>query len=206
MLEDGEVGEASDTSGNLTDVDLLDQLNRMNLNNDSSAGDGGGITDDVNTSALDNSQNRAISKASSKLLLRSNPVFDCHRASSKIRQALELLTGAILPAGDKAVVVSQWTSVLSLFREHLEPTGIKYVCLTGEVAVKDRNALVVEFNQRSSGVQLMLLSLTAGGVGLNLTGGNHLLLLDPHWNPQLEAQAQDRVYRVGQTKPVQIYK
>uniref|UniRef100_A0A182HHP9 Transcription termination factor 2 n=1 Tax=Anopheles arabiensis TaxID=7173 RepID=A0A182HHP9_ANOAR len=53
---------------------------------------------------------------------------------------------------------------------------------------------------------VMLLSLTAGGVGLNLVGANHLLLLDPHWNPQLEAQAQDRVYRVGQTKPVYIWK
>ncbi|XP_041783116.1 dynein regulatory complex protein 11 isoform X2 [Anopheles merus] len=53
---------------------------------------------------------------------------------------------------------------------------------------------------------IMLLSLTAGGVGLNLVGANHLLLLDPHWNPQLEAQAQDRVYRVGQTKPVYIWK
>lgn len=55
-------------------------------------------------------------------------------------------------------------------------------------------------------LQIMLLSLTAGGVGLNLVGANNLLLLDPHWNPQLEAQAQDRIYRVGQTKPVQIYR
>lgn len=54
--------------------------------------------------------------------------------------------------------------------------------------------------------QVMLLSLVAGGVGLNLTGANHLILVDPHWNPQLEAQAFDRVYRVGQTKPVKIYK
>ena len=52
----------------------------------------------------------------------------------------------------------------------------------------------------------MLLSLTAGGVGLNLIGGNHLLLLDPHWNPQLESQAYDRIYRVGQKKDVHIYK
>lgn len=54
--------------------------------------------------------------------------------------------------------------------------------------------------------QIMLLSLVAGGVGLNLTGANHLILVDPHWNPQLEAQAFDRVYRVGQTKAVKIYK
>lgn len=53
--------------------------------------------------------------------------------------------------------------------------------------------------------QVMLLSLCAGGVGLNLCGANHLLLLDPHWNPQLEEQARDRIYRVGQKKPVHIY-
>lgn len=52
----------------------------------------------------------------------------------------------------------------------------------------------------------MLLSLTAGGVGLNLIAANHLFLVDIHWNPQLEAQASDRIYRVGQTKPVFIYK
>lgn len=52
----------------------------------------------------------------------------------------------------------------------------------------------------------MLLSLTAGGVGLNLVGGNHLFLVDLHWNPQLEMQAQDRIYRVGQKKQVNVYK
>lgn len=52
----------------------------------------------------------------------------------------------------------------------------------------------------------MLLSLTAGGVGLNLVGGNHLFLVDLHWNPQLEMQAQDRIYRVGQKKDVNVYK
>lgn len=52
----------------------------------------------------------------------------------------------------------------------------------------------------------MLLSLTAGGVGLNLIGGNHLIIMDPHWNPQLELQAQDRVFRIGQNKEVFIYK
>lgn len=55
-------------------------------------------------------------------------------------------------------------------------------------------------------LQVLLLSLSAGGVGLNLIGGNHLFLLDPHWNPQLEAQAFDRIYRVGQTKSCHIYK
>lgn len=62
------------------------------------------------------------------------------------------------------------------------------------------------FNDRHSGPRVLLLSLTAGGVGLNLTGANHLLLFDIHWNPQLETQAQDRIYRFGQTKNVHIYK
>lgn len=55
-------------------------------------------------------------------------------------------------------------------------------------------------------LQVMLLSLTAGGVGLNLIGGNHLIVMDPHWNPQLELQAHDRIYRMGQKKSVHIYK
>lgn len=66
--------------------------------------------------------------------------------------------------------------------------------------------IVKEVKVFAASFQIMLLSLTAGGVGLNLVGANHLMLLDLHWNPQLEAQAQDRVYRVGQKKPVYIWK
>lgn len=55
-------------------------------------------------------------------------------------------------------------------------------------------------------LQILLLSLTAGGTGLNLCGANHLFFIDPHWNPQLESQAEDRIYRIGQTKPVTIYR
>lgn len=66
--------------------------------------------------------------------------------------------------------------------------------------------IVDSFNSQNSGPRILLLSLTAGGVGLNLVGGNHLLLFDIHWNPQLEKQAQDRIYRFGQRKDVHIYK
>lgn len=190
-----------DSSTSVPEVDLLEQLDMMNLNDIST-----GSHPDTNERSLNGSHEAAISKASSKLLLRTNPVFNTHRASSKFKHALRLLTDTVLPAGEKAVVVSQWTSVLEMFREHLDAAGVTYVRLNGQVAVKDRNDLVQQFNSTTSAVQVMLLSLTAGGVGLNLIGGNHLLLLDPHWNPQLEAQAQDRVYRVGQTKPVRIYK
>ncbi|OWR45314.1 Transcription termination factor 2 [Danaus plexippus plexippus] len=107
---------------------------------------------------------------------------------------------------EKAVVVSQWTSVLRLVERALTALGVSSVTLSGAVPVTARAALVNAVNDAKSDVKVMLLSLCAGGVGLNLCGANHLLLLDPHWNPQLEEQAQDRIYRVGQTKHVHIYR
>lgn len=78
--------------------------------------------------------------------------------------------------------------------------------LDGSVPVKLRSKIVEDFNNSKSNVRLILLSLNAGGVGLNLIGGNRLIIFEPHWNPQLESQACDRIYRVGQKKPVQVYK
>lgn len=89
---------------------------------------------------------------------------------------------------------------------HLRNEGIKYSSLDGTVKVDKRMEIVDNFNDPNSDNRVMLLSLTAGGVGLNLVGANHLFLLDLHWNPQLENQAQDRIYRVGQKKPVFVYK
>ena len=74
------------------------------------------------------------------------------------------------------------------------------------MAVKLRGIIVEDFNKNPRGAQVMLLSLGAGGVGLNLVGANHLFLLDMHWNPQLEAQACDRIYRVGQIREVRIHR
>ncbi|KAK7789509.1 hypothetical protein R5R35_002809 [Gryllus longicercus] len=95
--------------------------------------------------------------------------------------------------------------MLNIIYTHLVDSGVKCDMLSGAVPVKDRMEVVKNFNSER-GNQVLLLSLTAGGVGLNLTGGNHLLLIDLHWNPQLESQAFDRIYRVGQKKPVYIYK
>lgn len=69
-----------------------------------------------------------------------------------------------------------------------------------------RQERVNSFNRNKGGAQVLLLSLTAGGVGLNLVGGNHLFLIDLHWNPQLELQACDRIYRMGQTRDVFVHK
>ncbi|XP_046413162.1 transcription termination factor 2 [Neodiprion fabricii] len=140
------------------------------------------------------------------LLTTNNPVFNPSRQSSKLRAVLHTIQ-EILDKGDKMIVVSQWTSMLEVVRSHLKTlNGATYDILSGKIPVKNRQRIVESFNTIDSAPQILLLSLTAGGVGLNLVGGNHLLLLDIHWNPQLEAQAQDRIYRVGQTKSVYIYK
>lgn len=106
----------------------------------------------------------------------------------------------------KSVIVSQWTSMLRIVAVHLQQMGLKYGVIDGTVNPKRRMDLVEEFNTNPKGLQVMLVSLCAGGVGLNLIGGNHLFLIDMHWNPALEDQACDRIYRVGQTKDVTIHR
>ena len=109
------------------------------------------------------------------------------------------------PGSQKSVIVSQWTSMLQVVALHLKKNRLTYATIDGSVNPKQRMDLVEAFNH-SQGPQVMLISLLAGGVGLNLTGGNHLFLLDMHWNPSLEDQACDRIYRVGQKKDVVIHR
>uniref|UniRef100_A0A0K2SVL4 Transcription termination factor 2 n=1 Tax=Lepeophtheirus salmonis TaxID=72036 RepID=A0A0K2SVL4_LEPSM len=144
-----------------------------------------------------------------KLLVVSNPVFDKDTPSSKILKLVEALNEIASKENsrEKAVIVSQWTSMLNIVESYVNSLGMKSVAINGKVNVKHRGDIVEEFNSDSkNSPRIMLLSLGAGGVGLNLVGGNHLFLLDMHWNPQLEQQACDRIYRVGQTRPVWIHK
>ncbi|NXX37089.1 TTF2 factor, partial [Nicator chloris] len=134
-------------------------------------------------------------------------IFDITRESTKIAHLLaELKTIQSHSEPQKSVVVSQWTSMLKVVAVHLQRLGLKYATVDGSVNPKQRMDVVEEFNNSPKGPQVMLLSLLAGGVGLNLTGGNHLFLLDMHWNPALEDQACDRIYRVGQRKDVVIHR
>ncbi|XP_008708584.1 transcription termination factor 2 [Ursus maritimus] len=133
-------------------------------------------------------------------------LFENTRVSSKVSSLLvelEAIRGN--SASQKSVVVSQWTSMLQVVAWHLKRHGLTFATIDGSVNPKQRMDLVEAFNS-SRGPQVMLISLSAGGVGLNLTGGNHLFLLDMHWNPSLEDQACDRIYRVGQQKDVVVHK
>uniref|UniRef100_A0A1I7XYS6 Helicase C-terminal domain-containing protein n=1 Tax=Steinernema glaseri TaxID=37863 RepID=A0A1I7XYS6_9BILA len=133
-------------------------------------------------------------------------LFEERYKSAKVKALLTELD-KVLELGDKCVIVSQWTSMLNIVERHLKKREAPYTSITGAVPTKDRQSRVDSFNlPDGEGAQVMLLSLTAGGVGLNLIGGNHLFLLDLHWNPALENQACDRIYRMGQKKNVYIHK
>ncbi len=105
----------------------------------------------------------------------------------------------------KMLIFSQFLGMLALVKEKLETDGIKYVYLDGSTAAKDRKMLVDKF-QSDKTIQVFLISLKAGGVGLNLTAADYVYVLDPWWNPAIEDQAIDRTHRIGQTKKVFAYK
>ena len=120
--------------------------------------------------------------------------------SAKLELLLRTLD-EIVAEGHKALVFSQWTSLLDLVEPEVTRAGLQYCRLDG--STQDRGAVVDRF-QDPNGPPLMLISLKAGGTGLNLTAADHVFLLDPWWNPAVEDQAADRAHRIGQTKPVLV--
>lgn len=122
--------------------------------------------------------------------------------SVKLARLLELLEEA-QRGGHRVLVFSQFTSMLALIRKELDQEDIEYCYLDG--ATTDRAAVVERF-QKPQGPPVFLISLKAGGYGLTLTAADTVVLFDPWWNPAVEAQAADRIHRIGQTKPATIYK
>lgn len=123
--------------------------------------------------------------------------------SSKIRVFLELVR-ELKENKHRALVFSQFTSFLALVRQALDKAGIEYLYLDGSVPAAQRKKLVETF--QNGDMPLFLISLKAGGTGLNLTAADYVIHLDPWWNPAVEDQASDRAYRIGQKRPVTIYK
>ncbi|MDF0732434.1 DEAD/DEAH box helicase [Pseudomonas entomophila] len=119
----------------------------------------------------------------------------------KLGSLLEMLE-ELLSEGRKVLLFSQFTSMLALIEAELEKRGIRYSLLTGET--RDRRAPVQQFQNGDS--EVFLISLKAGGTGLNLTAADTVIHYDPWWNPASENQATDRAYRIGQDKPVFVYK
>jgi hypothetical protein len=132
-------------------------------------------------------------------------LIDRERAAepgAKLETLLEQL-GEVLDEGHKVLVFSQFTSFLAILRRHLEERGTVYEYLDGRTT--DRQARVQRF-QEDADCRLFLISLKAGGQGLNLTAADYIYILDPWWNPAVEAQAVDRAHRIGQTRRVFAYR
>jgi hypothetical protein len=121
---------------------------------------------------------------------------------SKIDRLVDLLI-ELRENGHRALVFSQFTSFFALIRKALDRASIPYLYLDGSVAVRKRQQLVDEFQEGDC--PFFLISLKAGGLGLNLTGANYIIHLDPWWNPAIEQQATDRAYRIGQKQKVTAY-
>ncbi|KAI8044407.1 hypothetical protein M5D96_000565 [Drosophila gunungcola] len=140
-----------------------------------------------------------------KLLNPQNPIFEFKRSSAKLKLVIDKLEELLTGTNDKIIVTSQWVSYLAIIRKRLQDQSWETLDFNGQLCAKDREVVLRDFSADND-KRVLLLSLTAGGVGLNLNVANHMLMVDLHWNPQLERQAQDRIYRYGQNKPTFIYR
>ena len=118
-------------------------------------------------------------------------------------EKLKVMLEEIVDEGHRILLFSQFVDMLDIIKAWLDKTGIKYEYLTGKT--KDRQGAVERFNTDPT-IKIFLISLKAGGTGLNLTGADYVIHYDPWWNPAVEDQATDRAYRIGQTKKVFVYR
>ncbi|MCQ2789136.1 MAG: SWF/SNF helicase family protein, partial [bacterium] len=122
--------------------------------------------------------------------------------SGKFNELKELLK-EIIENGHRILLFSQFVDMLDIIKDWLKREDIPFEYLTGKT--KDRQAAVENFNSNPS-IPIFLISLKAGGTGLNLTGADYVIHYDPWWNPAVEDQATDRAYRIGQKKKVFVYR
>ncbi|MFV0247278.1 MAG: SNF2-related protein [Mycoplasmatales bacterium] len=130
--------------------------------------------------------------------------IDNYKGDSGKLDLLEELIEENIDANNKMLIFSQFTSFLQIVKDKLDKQNIEYFYLDGKTSAQDRVDLAEKFN--SSNIPIFLISLKAGGVGLNLTGATTVIHLDPWWNPQIESQATDRAHRIGQKNVVQVNK
>jgi len=128
---------------------------------------------------------------------------DANIESSKLRVFMDTIK-ELLKSQHKALVFSQFVGHLAILRRALDEENISYQYLDGSTPAKKRKQRIDEF-QNGTG-DFFLISLKAGGTGLNLTAADYVIHMDPWWNPAVEDQASDRAHRIGQTRPVTVYR
>ena len=126
------------------------------------------------------------------------------RGRSEKLDLLDELVGTVVAEEGAVLVFTQYVAMARLLERHLAGTGVPHQLLHGGTPVRERDAMVARF--QAGEVPVFLLSLKAGGTGLNLTRADHVVHFDRWWNPAVEDQATDRAYRIGQTKPVQVHR
>ena len=131
-------------------------------------------------------------------------VFDEYEGPSAKLEAIMEIVEQVVDARQKMLLFSQFTSYLDIIAQELDRRGVGYLTITGQTPKRRRIELVDKFN--SDDTPVFLISLKAGGTGLNLTGANIVLHADPWWNAAAQNQATDRAHRIGQTKEVCVYK
>lgn len=130
------------------------------------------------------------------------------RSSTKIETLLQILykiKSNSTTSSSKSIIFSQFVNFLEMLSWRLERAGFRCVKIYGSMSQSQRKASIEEF-QNNSTIKIFLISLKAGGLALNLTEANNVFLMDPWWNPAVEEQAMDRIHRIGQFRPINIYK
>ena len=165
------------------------------------------INDEIKANGIENSQIKILA-----LLMRLRQICchpklflqDYNGESSKHTQCIELVKNTV-ESGHKILLFSGYASMFEMIENELKNNKISYLKLTGQTKVSDRIELVDKFNEDEN-IKVFLISLKAGGTGLNLTGADVVIHYDPWWNLSAENQATDRTYRIGQKNSVQVYK
>ena len=165
------------------------------------------IAEKVEMDGFENSQMQILAALTRLRQICCHPslfVEGYNAGSSKLEQCIEIIEEAI-NGGHKILLFSGYTSMFEIIEKELKKRSIEYFKLTGATKIDERMKMVDEFNENSN-IKLFLISLKAGGTGLNLTGADMVIHYDPWWNISTENQATDRAYRIGQKNNVQVYK
>ena len=165
------------------------------------------VAEEINLNGIEKSHIKILSVLTRLRQICCHPslfIKDYTNGSSKLNQCMEILEDAV-KAGHKILLFSGYTSMFPIIEKELQNLNIKYFKLTGATKVDERIDLVDEFNENPN-IKVFLISLKAGGTGLNLTGADMVIHYDPWWNLSTENQATDRAYRIGQKNNVQVYK
>ena len=119
---------------------------------------------------------------------------------------LDRLLARLFARKHKVLIFSQWTKILDIMEYYFSEKGLEVCRIDGSVRLDERKRQIEEFNDMNSNCRVFLLSTRAGGLGINLTAADTCILYDSDWNPQMDLQAMDRCHRIGQTKPVHVYR